>query len=107
MKRTTKEPQSESGAVGSEIMTLHEVADYLCCHYSTISRLLGKRAIPAFRLGSDWRFRRADIDKWIENKSVVVSETEPGDERDRGKAVMPPRKTKPKPAPRRAKKRRV
>jgi len=92
MKRRIEEPESESGAVDSEIMTLHEVADYLHCHHSTISRLLGKRAIPAFRLASDWRFRRADIDKWIENKSVVVSETEPGNERDRGKAVMPPQR---------------
>jgi excisionase family DNA binding protein len=98
--------ESEPSYGGSEIMTIFGVADYLHCHQGTIYRLLAKRAIPAFRLGSDWRFIRSDIDKWIENKSVVVSETEPEDERKKGKTVEP-RKPKPRPSPQRAKKRRV
>jgi len=98
MKRRTKETEPESG---SEIMTIHGVAEYLNCHYGTIYRLLSKRAIPAFRLGSDWRFMRSDIDNWIENKTIGVSGTELETH------LVRQGKPKLKPAPHRAKKPRV
>jgi excisionase family DNA binding protein len=41
------------------------LALYLHCHPNTVYRLLKERKIPAFRVGSDWRFRRSDIDEWI------------------------------------------
>lgn len=47
-----------------ELMTVHEVADYLHVHPSTIYRLLKGKKLPAFRVGSDWRFTRDVIDKW-------------------------------------------
>jgi hypothetical protein len=31
------------------------------------------RKIPGFRLGSDWRFRRADIDTWIVAQEIKVT----------------------------------
>ena len=60
MKRRTKDPGPES-----DIMTLHEVADYLHCHYTTIFRLVHAGELPGFRLGGSWRFRRAQIDEWM------------------------------------------
>ena len=57
------------GVMGSEVMTLGDVASYLLCHTSTIYRLLKQGDIPAFKVGSDWRFLRADIDKWIERRT--------------------------------------
>ena len=47
-----------------KVMTVTEVADYLHVHPSTIYRLLRKQEIPAFRVGSDWRFNRESIDDW-------------------------------------------
>jgi excisionase family DNA binding protein len=55
----------------SDVMTVGEVAGYLNCHYSTIYRLLGNAALPAFRLGRAWRFRRAAIETWIKERSGV------------------------------------
>jgi len=46
-------------------MTLHEVAQYLRCHESTVYRLTKRGEIPAFRLGAEWRFLRSKIDQWI------------------------------------------
>jgi excisionase family DNA binding protein len=43
---------------------LTEVADYLRVHPSTIYRLLKRKELPAFKVGSDWRFNRAAIDQW-------------------------------------------
>ncbi len=46
-------------------MTLHEVAQFLRCHESTVYRLTKRGEIPAFRLGSEWRFLRSKIEQWI------------------------------------------
>jgi excisionase family DNA binding protein len=46
------------------VLTLEEVASYLHVHPSTIYRLLKKRHLPAFKIGSDWRFNLASIDQW-------------------------------------------
>jgi len=48
----------------SEILTVTELAEYLRVHRSTIYRLLKARKLPAFRIGSDWRFNREHIDEW-------------------------------------------
>jgi excisionase family DNA binding protein len=46
------------------IMTLDEVASYLRVHTSTVYRMAKSHAIPAFKIGSDWRFNRESIDQW-------------------------------------------
>jgi len=46
------------------VMTVRELADYLHVHPSTIYRLLKQKRIPAFKVGSDWRFDRESIDRW-------------------------------------------
>jgi excisionase family DNA binding protein len=47
------------------IMTVDELAQYLRVHATTIYRLLKKNKIPAFRVGSDWRFDRREIHRWM------------------------------------------
>ncbi len=66
-----------------EILTVRDVADYLNCHHSTIYRLVNSGQIPAFRLGSDWRFKRDVIDRWIEQENVRA-ETQRLNARTRG-----------------------
>jgi excisionase family DNA binding protein len=66
-------PEKEPDAP-TEIMTRYQVADYLMCHPHTVYRLLKKRQIPAFRLFSEWRFRRSDIEKWIRESEVRLEE---------------------------------
>ena len=51
--------------MSERILTVREVGVYLRVHQSTIYRLLKKRELPAFKIGSDWRFDREVIDKWI------------------------------------------
>jgi excisionase family DNA binding protein len=47
------------------VMTLDEVAQYLHVHPSTVYRLLKNKQIPAFKLGSDWRFNQESIERWM------------------------------------------
>jgi excisionase family DNA binding protein len=48
----------------SEIATVKEVSEYLRVHPSTVYRMLAKKQLPAFRVGSDWRFSLRAIDQW-------------------------------------------
>jgi excisionase family DNA binding protein len=47
-----------------DIITARELAAYLRVHPSTIYRLLHRGKLPAFRVGSDWRFSREAIERW-------------------------------------------
>lgn len=48
----------------AHVMTLEEVAQYLRVHPSTIYRLVKRGKLPAFKVGSDWRFNLESIDIW-------------------------------------------
>ena len=50
---------------GSGVMGIKDAADYLEVHESTIYRLAGNGAIPAFKLGGQWRFKKDVIDQWL------------------------------------------
>jgi len=49
----------------AKVMTLEEVAQFLHVHPSTVYRLLRTHKIPAFKMGSDWRFNQESIEQWI------------------------------------------
>jgi excisionase family DNA binding protein len=51
-------------------MAVKEAAAYLRVNAGTIYRLLRRREIPAFRLGSAWRLDRQVIDRWINERSA-------------------------------------
>ena len=53
-----------------EVMNIKEVADYLGVHTSTIYKYAQAGTIPAFKIGSDWRFSVKHIDRWIDEKMV-------------------------------------
>lgn len=47
------------------IMTVPQAAEYLQVDEETVRRLARLGRIPAGKVGSHWRFRRADLDDWI------------------------------------------
>lgn len=47
------------------VLTVGEVAKYLRVHQTTIYRLLKTQKLPAFRVGSDWRFNLETIEEWM------------------------------------------
>ena len=50
-----------------EIMTLEEVAKYLKLKPQTIYNWAQNHKIPAAKLGKEWRFKKAIIDKWFDD----------------------------------------
>ncbi len=54
-----------------EILTLPEVARLLKVAEKTVYTLAQKGQLPAFKVGGQWRFKRADIDAWIERQKAA------------------------------------
>ena len=51
-----------------EIMTVEEVAAYLKVHPTTVYKLVKRKELPCFRVGSELRLRKADVDEWIRER---------------------------------------
>jgi excisionase family DNA binding protein len=49
----------------TDVVNVGEVAQFLHVHSSTVYRLLKQKRIPAFKVGSDWRFNMDSIEKWV------------------------------------------
>ncbi len=53
-----------------EILTVKEVCDLLRIHPSTVYKLTREGRIPSFRVGSDWRFRKDVIGRWLAEQTM-------------------------------------
>jgi excisionase family DNA binding protein len=51
-------------------LTTEQVLGYLNITPRTIYRLIRNGELPAIRIGRQWRFRRADLDRWVERQSA-------------------------------------
>ncbi len=51
-----------------QILTLKEVASYLKLAEKTAYRLAGEGKLPGFKIGGSWRFKREDLETWIEKQ---------------------------------------
>jgi len=57
-------------AVDSPTMTVRDVARYLSVVEKTVYRLAQRGELPGFRVAGAWRFKRQDIEHWIEEQKV-------------------------------------
>lgn len=48
-----------------DILTVKELAEYLKIAEKTAYRFASEGKVPGFKVGSAWRFRRSEIDRWI------------------------------------------
>jgi excisionase family DNA binding protein len=44
----------------------------LLIHPKTLQRIARSGQIPAFRIGKLWRFRRSDLEKWLEQRRLIA-----------------------------------
>jgi len=62
-------------------LTTADIIDYLHINLRTVYRLLKAGKLPAVRVGRQWRFRKADVDAWLESRQPggqTASATGPG-----------------------------
>ena len=51
-----------------ELMTIEEIADYLRVKKRTVYEWLKKGKIPAIKTVGQWRFKKTQIDHWLESQ---------------------------------------
>jgi len=54
----------------SKVMTSVDAAEYLKMHVKTVCRLAKEGKIPAKKVGSEWRFLRSVLDRWLTEELV-------------------------------------
>ena len=59
----------ESVSLADEILTVGEVARLLKVAEKTVYTMAQKGDLPAFKVGGQWRFHRADLDNWIDART--------------------------------------
>jgi excisionase family DNA binding protein len=68
----TRQSAFTTATAGRELMTTREVLQYLRVTPRTVYRLIRDGDLPAVRMGGRWRFRRTDIEAWLERQRQVA-----------------------------------
>jgi excisionase family DNA binding protein len=55
------------------LLTIEQVARYLSVDKFTVYRLVAQKKIPAFKVGSQWRFKKKLVDAWLMKNSNLRS----------------------------------
>lgn len=61
--------------LSDRLLTVEELAEHLGVKTSWVYSHVRRRSrdrIPAVRLGKYWRFRLADVDRWLEERRAAV-----------------------------------
>ncbi len=91
MQKTEQQTNEDTGAVLKEFFNIQDLSQYLGgIKPSTIYVMVAERSIPHYRVGKLIRFKRSEIDLWMEgNKKDCVAP-----EKVARKALRPVRKHK-------------
>jgi excisionase family DNA binding protein len=63
--------------IDETFLTTEEVLEYLQVNLRTVYRLIKAGKIPAVRVGRQWRFRKRDIDTWLDSQRARGSRQAP------------------------------
>ena len=58
--------------VKESLMGFHDVKGYLKISRATLYKLLQEGRIPAYKVGSQWRFRKEKLDKWLNDNENIT-----------------------------------
>jgi len=64
--------QATKGLKQSELLTLKEVAQYLEVETNVLEDWAKKKKIPASYENENWKFKKTEIDKWIQEEKIKV-----------------------------------
>src|SRR3989442_616472 len=72
LKRTL---MNTTAAESGDLLTTEQVMDRLLAD-NMLRRLAATCVLPAVRYGSEWRFRKSDLDAWIQRQRVLATMAE-------------------------------
>jgi excisionase family DNA binding protein len=68
--RKTKERSYEPA---DRLMTVRQIAAYLNLNERTVLKLVSEGELPGVKIGSQWRFRKAMLDAWLDDQMLGVT----------------------------------
>ncbi len=72
-----KPDEKPAAPPANDLMTTKDLMNYLMMSRTKIWELVHKKGLPAFRIGGDYRYRRSEVDIWLESQKFI-----PGTEKD-------------------------
>jgi excisionase family DNA binding protein len=75
--------------IDETFLTTEEVLEYLQVNLRTVYRLIKAGKIPAVRVGRQWRFRKRDIDAWLDSQRARGSAPPPAQPVTREREARP------------------
>ena len=54
------------------LVTIEQVATYLQVSKDTVYRLAQAGSLPGAKIGQQWRFRKSEVDTWLEGRKKVT-----------------------------------
>ncbi len=60
-------------SVEDRLLTVKQLAGYLSVNERTVLKLIADGALPAVKVGNQWRFRKAMIDTWLDDQMLGVT----------------------------------
>lgn len=86
MPPVSTETQYDGAAMSDEVLTIKEVAALLKLAEKTVYAMANAGELPAFKIRGQWRIKRAELDRWIDEQPRGAGNTEQprggGEERD-------------------------
>ncbi len=64
-----------------EILTLKDLSEYLKIAEKTLYGYANKGIVPGIKIGGSWRFRKTDIEEWLENQRKITEASSSGKRR--------------------------
>jgi excisionase family DNA binding protein len=63
-----------TGEDAGDLLTSEQVMDCLLAH-AKLRKLASTCVLPGVKVGTEWRFRRSDLEAWIETQTAVHDRT--------------------------------
>ena len=60
-----------------EVMNSREASGYLGVSRDSLYKYALEKKIPAFKIGNRWKFKKASLDRWMEEKSSTNKSRHP------------------------------
>jgi len=57
-------------AIDHEVLTVKEVSELLQISEATVYKMIKEGKIPSFQIGSDWRFLKHRLVRWMAEQSM-------------------------------------
>ena len=59
-------PTMENGLEPLKVLTVEQTAELLQVSRRTLHRIIHRKDLPAFKVGSQWRIHEKELAKWLE-----------------------------------------